>query len=72
MAEQIIMDFIIFLLLPRDLAEYFSIFLVTIIGKDTHPVFSQLVFWWNSHQSCNEGLEPGLAGLSFWTTVKLR
>lgn len=40
MAEQIIIDFIIiFSLLLGDWIEYFSIFLVTIIGKDTHPIF---------------------------------
>lgn len=57
-----------FSLLLGDWVEYFSIFLITIIGKDAPPVFSQLVFWWNSHQSCNQRLEPGLVGLSSWMT----
>lgn len=76
MAEQIIIDLItIFSLLPGDQVEYFSIFLVAIIGIsiiDAHPVFSQLVFWWTSRQSCNQGLEPELAALSSWMTVKLK
>lgn len=73
MAEQIITDFItVFSLLLGDCIEYFSNFLVTNISKGTHPIFSQLVFWWNSCQSCNQRLKPGLAGLSSWITAKLR
>lgn len=73
MAEKDIIDFIIiFSLLLGDRVEYFSIFLLTIIGKDTYPVFQQLAFWWNSRQSCNQCPASGLAELSSWTTAKLR